>query len=219
MRWRAVTTTDPAKTSLLVLKQAELRRRRPTPALPPPPPAANHAPTISGSPTSSAKTSVPYSFQPSASDPDGDSLTFRIAGKPDWATFDATTGTLSGTPIAGVTGTYSNIQIAVSDGVIEAALPTFSITVSPPAIGSATLSWAPPDTNEDGSALTDLSGYVIRYGKTSGALDQTIELNSPGITTVVVEDLTEGTWYFSMASVNSTGVESRPTGSVSKTIS
>ena len=67
--------------------------------------------------------------------------------------------------------------------------------------------------------MTDLSGYVIRYGKTSGALDQTIELNSPGITTVVVEDLTEGTWYFSMASVNSTGVESRPTGSVSKTIS
>jgi len=115
--------------------------------------------------------------------------------------------------------TYSNIEIKVTDGKAEAALPTFAITVSQPVIGSATLSWAPPATNEDGSALTDLSGYVIRYGKTAGVLDQKIRLNSAGITTVVVENLIEGTWYFTMSSVNAAGIESRPTSYVSKTIS
>jgi hypothetical protein len=34
----------------------------------------------------------------------------------------------------------------------------------------------------------------------------------------VVENLMEGTWYFSLSSLNSAGVESRPTGYVSKTI-
>lgn len=178
----------------------------------------NSAPTISGAPPTVAKTTLTYTFRPTATDANGDKLTFTIAGKPDWATFDTNTGTLTGTPADGITGTYSNIQIKVSDGKAEAALPTFSITVSPPVIGSATLSWAPPATNEDGSALTDLSGYVIRYGKTAGVLDQKIQLNSAGITTVVVENLVEGTWYFTMSSVNASGVESRPTGYVSKTI-
>ena len=189
------------------------------PKAPPTSGTSNRAPTISGSPVTAAKTKLPYSFQPRASDPDGDRLTFRIAGKPDWATFDPATGALSGTPADGITGTYSNIEIKVTDGRAEAALPTFSITVSPPVIGSAMLSWEAPAANEDGTALTDLSGYVIRYGKTAGVLDQKIQLNSAGITTVVVENLIEGTWYFTMASVNASGVESRPTGYVSKTIS
>jgi hypothetical protein len=86
-------------------------------------------------------------------------------------------------------------------------------------VGSAELAWQPPMANEDGSALTDLSGYVIRYGKTAGALDQSIRISNPGTTAYVVDQLIEGTWYFTLSSVNAAGVESRPTGYVSKTIS
>ena len=39
-----------------------------------------------------------YSFQPAASDPDGDALRFGIANKPTWADFDIVSGRLSGTP-------------------------------------------------------------------------------------------------------------------------
>lgn len=185
----------------------------------PPPTATNRSPSISGSPTTTAKTSVAYSFQPVASDPDGDALSFDILGKPDWASFDGSTGRLSGTPADGDTGTYANIQILVSDGKAQASLPTFTITVSAPVVGAATLSWQPPSLNEDGTPLTDLSGYVVRYGKNPAVLDQKISLMNPGLTTVVVENLVEGTWYFTLASVNTGGVESRPTGYVSKTIS
>ena len=65
-----------------------------------PPPATgptNKAPTISGTPVTSAKTTLPYSFQPVAADADGDKLTFSIAGKPDWATFNPSNGALAGT--------------------------------------------------------------------------------------------------------------------------
>jgi hypothetical protein len=184
----------------------------------PPTSGGNTAPTISGTPVTIAKVTLQYSYQPNASDADGDRLTFSIQGQPDWATFDPASGLLQGVPPTGSNGTYTGVQISVSDGTTSTTLAPFSITVSDPIVGSAELAWQPPMANEDGSALTDLSGYVIRYGKTSGALDQSIRITNPGTTAYVVDQLIEGTWYFTLSSVNTAGVESRPTGYVSKTI-
>ena len=140
-----------------------------------------------------AKVTFPYSFQPTANDADGDKLTFEIKSKPSWATFDATTGLLAGTPPEGSTGTFTGVQIIVSDGKTSTAMNPFSIDVVMPKIGSAELAWQPPTTNEDGTPLTDLSGYVIRYGKTAGTLDKSVEITTPGVTMYVVDNLIEGT--------------------------
>jgi hypothetical protein len=191
----------------------------PPPITNPPPAPTNRAPTISGTPVTTAKATLPYSFQPTASDPDGDKLTFEIKSKPSWATFNATTGLLAGTPPEGSTGTFTGVQITVSDGKTSTSMNPFSIDVVMPKVGNAELAWQPPTTNEDGTPLQDLSGYVIRYGKTAGALDKSIKVTNPGTTMYVVDNLIEGTWYFSLSSVNASGVESRPTGYVSKTIS
>ena len=180
---------------------------------------ANKPPTITGAPVTTAKISLPYSFQPVARDPNGDRLSFKIQGKPSWATFSTSTGRLDGTPPEGSNGTFTGIQITVSDGSASTALPPFSISVVDPAVGSAELAWQPPTENEDGTPLADLSGYVIRYGKSAGALDQSVRISNPGTTMYLVENLIEGTWYFSLSSINASGVESRPTGYVSKTIS
>jgi hypothetical protein len=51
-----------------------------------------------------------------------------------------------------------------------------------------------------------------------GGLDQSVKISNAGTTMYVVEDLSEGTWYFSLSCLNSAGVESRPTGYVSTTI-
>ena len=184
----------------------------------PPPSGGNTAPTISGSPATTAKVTLQYTFQPSARDADGDRLAFSIQGKPAWATFDPASGKLQGIPPAGSNGTYTGVQITVSDGTTTKSLAPFSITVVDPVIGSAELAWQPPTSNEDGSTLTDLSGYVIRYGKSAGGLDKSVRITNPGTTAYVVEDLIEGTWFFTLSSVNGAGVESRPTGYVSKTI-
>ena len=160
-----------------------------------------------------------YSFTPTASDPDSDTIAFGIANRPAWATFDTATGRLSGTPTAADVGTTSNIVISVSDGRGgNATLPAFSITVVSTTTGSATLTWTAPTENDDGSALTNLAGYRIRYGTAPTALTQTVQVANAGLTTYVVDNLAQGTWYFSMTAYTSTGLESMPTNVVSKTV-
>jgi len=193
-----------------------------TPTTPPtstPTPAPNRAPTISGTPLTSAKTNQSYAFQPTAIDPDGDKLTFSVSNKPVWASFDTKTGRLTGTPSSSSTGKFSNITIVASDGTNNSQLGPFDITVaSTAATGSATLSWQPPTENADGSPLTNLAGYVIRYGTKSDALALEVRISNPGITTAMIESLAPATWFFTVSAYTSTGVESMPSAVGSKTV-
>ncbi len=52
-----------------------------------------------------------------------------IWAKPSWATFSTTTGQLSGTPSADNVGTQGNIRIGVTDELVNAYTPFFSIRV------------------------------------------------------------------------------------------
>ena len=193
----------------------------PPPVTPPPPspapPPTNHAPTIAAVPITTATIGQLYTFQPTASDPDGDRLTFSVVNKPGWATFNTGTGRLQGTPPAGSTGALLTVQISVSDGQASASMD-LRIDVVEAAVGSVTLRWKTPLTNEDGTPLTDLAGYVIRYGQVRSALDQSVQIHDAGATSYAVGNLTAGRWFFTMTSVNSSGVESKPTGYVSATI-
>jgi hypothetical protein len=179
---------------------------------------ANRPPTISGTAVSSAMVGQPYSFQPNAADPDGDTLTYSITNRPAWATFNSATGRLSGTPGAGDVGTYSNIGITVSDGTASASLGAFSIAVTQSANGSATVSWNPPTTNLDGTPLVDLAGFRIVYGQASRQYTETIEIPSPGVTSAVIENLVPATWYFSVKAYTRAGVESDLSNEARKTI-
>jgi hypothetical protein len=178
----------------------------------------NSPPKISGTPATSVNATDPYSFQPTASDPNGDALTFAIANRPGWATFSTSTGKLSGTPTAANVGTYSGIAISVSDGKASAALPGFSIAVTQNANGAVTLSWIPPTQNTDGSVLTNLSGYRIYYGTSPSALTRTITLTNPALTSYVVQNLSPATYYFGLKALASSGTESDLTTPVSKTV-
>jgi hypothetical protein len=180
--------------------------------------AANGAPTISGTPATSIVEGQAYFFTPTANDPDTDPLSFSITNKPSWATFNTSTGSLSGTPGTGTVGTYSNIQITVSDGTLQASLTAFSIAVQQAANGSATLTWTPPTTRTDGSPLTNLAGYRLRYGNSSGTYPNTITISNPGLTTYLVQNLAAGTYFFVLAAYDATGGESANSNSVSKTI-
>jgi len=185
---------------------------------PAPPPSENQAPSISGNPPSTVKVGELYSFTPTASDPDGDTLTFRIENKPSWAEFDTGSGRLSGNPTLANVGTFSNILISVSDGQASASLPGFSVDVTQVATGSTTLTWSAPTMNEDGTTLTDLAGYKIYYGKSSGNYTTTIQIDNPSVTTYVVDNLTPDTYYFVATAFNASGVESRFSGEATKTL-
>lgn len=87
----------------------------------------NQPPTISGSPPDTVTLGATYVFQPTGHDPEGKTLQYLISGRPAWATFNRTTGRLSGTPPAA--GTTAPIVISVNDGAKTALLPAFTIAV------------------------------------------------------------------------------------------
>jgi hypothetical protein len=178
----------------------------------------NRAPSIGGTPTTDAREGQFYDFMPSASDPDGDTLSFTIANRPAWATFNTQTGRLSGTPGTGTVGSFSGITIRVTDGLLVATLTPFSINVEQVSLGSVTLAWSAPTLREDGTPLTNLAGYRIRYGTSPGSYPNQVQLPNPGITTCVIENLPRGTYYFVATSYDTSGSESQYSAVVTKTI-
>ena len=138
----------------------------------------NAPPSIQGVPQTDAMAGAAYSFQPSATDPDGDSVTFVIENLPAWAAFDAATGRLSGTPSLNDVGVSKNIVIAATDNKSRTELPAFQISVrangAPPANTAPTISGTPATTaavgqaysfqpsafDADGNALTDRKAHV-----------------------------------------------------------
>ncbi|MGH8249732.1 MAG: putative Ig domain-containing protein [Steroidobacteraceae bacterium] len=179
---------------------------------------ANRAPKISGSPAPTVLQQTKYLFKPVATDADRDRLTFKIKSKPGWASFNKTTGRLSGTPSPADVGNYSNIRISVTDGRATASLPAFGIAVTQSASGSVTVAWTPPTRNADGSPISDLAGYRIYMGRSSNALTSVVALNNAGLSRYVVENLSPTRWYFALTSVNRRGRESARTPTLSKVV-
>jgi Putative Ig domain len=180
--------------------------------------SANRVPQIFGSPVQTVLQNTEYLFEPQSSDSDGHTLSFSITNKPDWAEFSKTTGMLSGTPSASDVGTYTGIEIAVSDGRATSSLPAFEITVAQAGSESVTLAWLPPTRNDYGTALHDLAGYRIYVGQSATTLNRVIELNNAGLTRYTVDNLTPGRWYFAVTSMNASGRESQRSAIFSKEV-
>jgi hypothetical protein len=134
-----------------------------------PAPAVNHAPTISGTPASTVQATQGYTFRPTASDPDGQVLTYSVANRPSWASFSTSTGTLSGTPSTSQVRTYSNIVITVSDGTVSASLPAFAIIVTAVPNRAPTISGSPVTKATAGQAYSftptasDPDGQTLKF--------------------------------------------------------
>lgn len=177
------------------------------------------APTISGTAPGMVTVGNLYTFAPTASDPDSQALSFSVTGEPSWLSFDTASGRLSGTPTTAAIGTFANIVVTVSDGTNSTSLAPFSITVNAPAVsGSATLSWQPPQQNVDGTPVSGLAGFRVHYSQFSATLDQVLEIPSAMITSVAIESLGAGTWYFAVKAYTATNVESELSAIVQKTI-
>jgi Fibronectin type III domain/Putative Ig domain len=190
-----------------------------------------------GSPPTSVLPDRYYGFQTYATDTDGRGVSYSIKNKPSWATFDTQYGHLYGTPPTSAVGTYAGIVISASDGVSQASLAPFSIVVgsgsgstsgsggtttggggtTSSGAGSATLSWQPPTTNTNGSAIKNLAGYSIYYG-TSASSYTSVKVANPGLTTYTVSNLAKGTYSFAVVAYNSAGETSQYSAAVSKTI-
>lgn len=82
---------------------------------------------------------------------------------------------------------------------------------------SVTLDWDAPTTNTDGSLITDLQGYKVYYGTSTGDYSLSVDVGTS--TDCLISSLTEGaTYYFVVVAYDSLGNESDPSNEISKTI-
>jgi len=83
---------------------------------------------ILGTPSTAIQQHSSYSFVPEATSSDNSTLSFSIQNQPSWASFNTSTGQLSG--IATTAGLYAGIIITATSGTSSASLAAFSIEVS-----------------------------------------------------------------------------------------
>jgi predicted phage tail protein len=89
---------------------------------------------------------------------------------------------------------------------------------APGATGSAAISWSMPTSNADGTALTDIAGYRVFYGTNPGSLSNVVNVAGASSTSTSVTGLAAGTYYFAVATVNSSGVQSVASNVASKVV-
>jgi len=115
----------------------------------------NTAPQISGTAPDTVSPGNLYSFTPTATDAENDTLTFSITGLPSWAKFRSSKGRIFGTPASNDAGTYSGITITVTDGQASDSLAPFSITVTESDTNSAPqISGDPQDSVTSGESYS-----------------------------------------------------------------
>jgi len=91
----------------------------------------NRAPSFTSTPITSATSTLNYSYQATATDPDGDALAFTLVSGPAGLTVDTATGLVSWTPEEKQVGDHVvTLQVSDPDGLI--ALQGFQITVADP---------------------------------------------------------------------------------------
>ncbi|MCL7943931.1 fibronectin type III domain-containing protein [Marinobacter sp. ATCH36] len=85
---------------------------------------------------------------------------------------------------------------------------------------SASLSWNAPATraNGEGIKMGELSGYVISYGKNPDELSETVRIDDANVMDYTIDNLENGTWYFTIQVEDIDGLVSAPSEQVSKTI-
>lgn len=84
---------------------------------------------------------------------------------------------------------------------------------------SAALSWNAPFQRQNNETLEmyELAGYVISYGQNPENLDKTVYVDDAYTMEYTVENLSDGTWYFTVQAEDDSGLMSPPSELVSKT--
>ena len=88
-----------------------------------------------------------------------------------------------------------------------------------PAADPTVLSWVAPTEYTDNSALLNLAGFKIYYGTSEGNLIHSVSINDPSVTSYQLDQLQSNTtYYFAVTAIDSLGIESDYSATVSKIV-
>jgi hypothetical protein len=141
--------------------------------------------------------------------PDGLQILPRLI----WSTTPAATScTASGASTwTGTKPASGNVQLA---GVNTSQ--TYGLVCNWPGVSVVALAWEAPTQNTDGSPLTDLAGFRVRWGNAANNLGAGVYIQNPAARSWTSGALTPGTWFFGVHAFNALGLESAISNIVSK---
>ena len=115
----------------------------------------NNAPVFSPIGTKSVDETDSLTFPVSATDADGDSLTYSASGLPSGANFDAASGMFTWTPAKGQAGTYT-VMFEVTDGALTDSQNVNIVVNSMQEVYDNRLRQSSPDSNLAGNTYLDV---------------------------------------------------------------
>ncbi len=76
--------------------------------------------------------------------------------------------------------------------------------------GTVLITWTAPSMREDGSvlSLSEIAGYRAYYGTTAGDYQTQVDINDPTATEYTLADLSPGTYYIVLTTLDTDGRES-----------
>ncbi|MBK9991061.1 MAG: putative Ig domain-containing protein [Verrucomicrobia bacterium] len=142
--------------------------------------AVNHPPALAALPDVTVVAGTAVSFSLSASDPDGDALSFTASGLPDGASLSASTGAFSWTPTATQTGTVT-VVFSASDGSLTASRSViFSTTLAVLYPVNPALRVGVPSSRQTPLLTNVTEGMATTFSLSQGSLPPGMILNSDG---------------------------------------
>src|SRR5262249_37571406 len=88
------------------------------------------------------------------------------------------------------------------------SMRSFSVDVVSTASGSIAVNWLPPTERDDGTPLTDLAGYNLRWGTALGHYPNVATIPNAGVAAYVIDELPPGTYYLVATADDGAGTES-----------
>ena len=92
---------------------------------------------------------------------------------------------------------------------------TFILIAVPAFAASVSLTWTAPTTNEDGSPLTDLAGYRLYWGNSSGTYVSTVDVGNVTVFVLDLGNVESETVYINATAYDLSGNESVYNGEIS----
>lgn len=117
-----------------------------------------------------------------------------------------------------VSGTNSSSSSTTSSSTSSSSGGSINYTDVFSGTGSVSLSWTSPTTYTNGSSLSGLTGHNIYVSNGSGYL-KVDSLSNPSVSTYLVQNLSAGTYFFTVTAVDTSGIESGYSDPVTVTIS
>lgn len=135
-------------------------------------------------------------------------IVFSAENIPSWIELNLNERSLSGVPTLDDIGVYSDILITVDFSGSQYVIGPYSIEVLSNQLNHVVVTWEPVNQNVNGDSIDNIASYIVRWQmqddeevfskEVTGQLSQSTQIN----------DLSSGTYNFSVSALTSSGLES-----------